>query len=909
MPDKEITNSAEYQIQAVWCSVDLSSGENRIEVFPKKVDAKAHYLITNEPSTLNGLYTGSAFEDWYVVDVAELFRILFPESPIVALDEMLPPESAGADNVSRLWNLWQRCNSKIDALPAWVLDTVGISCREMQEEGLSALFFRLSSRREGESRQWSRHFPRTVTKVERPQLPQLEDCAPLDPDFVASFQEEGGPMSNLVEGYEPRPGQIKMLKAVTEAFNEGRHLLAEAGTGVGKSLAYLLPSALWAKLNDVPVVVSTNTKNLQTQLVEKDLPAVMKMIAKLPSSMFASDKPLSAAVIKGRSNYICLKRLGQLIETDLFELDRSELRSFAQALCWAANTMDGDLDVLTGGANTDPAFVQHLVCSSEDCHGRACRHYTQCFIQKARERSLRANLIIANHSLVFTELDAEQPIAIPDHAQIVFDEAHNLEEAATKFFTREFSPAVVTRVLRRFHSKRGRALAGVLNQLQKRLDKSLICTEEPNRSDMALAISDATAAVDSIKEKSEALFEALYELLGKNNDPHRYAFTLPENAPPEALPEPPDAHWRRIRERHLAFNDSIGDLKAAASEISRIMDDEAAGQLKLSVSDTSELDSSVSLLDTLLHTASTVLAGCNSDYVFWVQNSAGPNKKKQFGEACAAPLNVGEFLAKYIYEKKSSVILSSATLSVGGRFNYIASRIGLDQVDPERIKVCIAPSPFDYLNQSAVLVPQYLPEPASSERSYVSELSDLIYELALKYDGRTICLFTSFEMLKNCARKLEERLKERDIHLLVHGESGSRNMLTREFRKGERTVLLGTQSFWEGVDVVGDALSCVVVARLPFTSPGDPVFSARCEQIERSGKSSFSELSLPSAVLKLRQGFGRLIRHRNDRGCVVIADTRIITKNYGAVFRNSLPCPSRKCPDEQTLLDSLILPK
>lgn len=948
MPENESAISTGYQIQVVWCSVDSSTGESRLEAYPKKKDASVRFLLTNEPSVLIPFYSGTDLTDWHIVDIAELFRILFPESSANSIDEMLPPgpqrspgsatlppqdiakhggkglAPSGAENaeapaarqsvsnlspssdVMRLWNLWQRCNSKIDALPAWILDTVGIACREGDEDGLAALFFRLASLRDGENRQWHKYFPRTVTKVERPQLPQLADCSALDPDEVASFLDEGGVMSTLVPDYEPRPGQIKMLKAVVEAFNNGKHLIAEAGTGVGKSLAYLLPAAMWAKLNDVPVVISTNTKNLQTQLVEKDLPAVLKMLATLPSDRFVSDKPLAAAVIKGRSNYICLKRLGQLVENGLFDLSRSDLRCFAQTLCWVANTFDGDLDSLTGGASIDPSFLQLLTCSSEECGGRACRHYAQCFIQKARERSLRANLIIANHSLVFTELDAEQPIAIPDHAQIIFDEAHNLEEAATKFFTHELSPGVVSKVLKRFNAKRGKTLTGVLNQLRKRYDKGVVCPTEPNHTLMGTALDSAFEAVDLLKVKSDELFESLYPLLGKNDDSHRFAFELPEDAPPEAMPEPADANWRLIRERHLNFNDAIARLKRASESVSAIIERDTRDQLNLVSNESGDLTSALSLLDALEKTANIVLSGCDKDYVFWVQNSFS-NKKNKFGEACAAPLNVSQFLSEYIYKKKSSVILSSATLSVGGRFNFIASRLGLDLIEKDRIQVCIAPSPFDYVRQSALLIPQFLPEPGATDRSYTDELSELICELAVKYGGRTICLFTSYDMLKRCARNIEAKLEKQNIHLLIHGESGSRNMITREFRKDGRTVLLGTQSFWEGVDVVGEALSCVVVARLPFASPGDPIVSARCEQIEQSGKSSFGELSLPSAVLRLRQGFGRLIRHRNDRGCVVIADTRIVTKSYGAVFRNSLPCPAKKCSDLETLLSSLII--
>ena len=898
----------EFQIQAVWCEPRKGGGAPAVSVWPKKQEAKRRYILTNLPEFVVPLFEGTSLDTWSIIDMAELHRLLFPESAAASLDDMIPPARRGITGAQRLWNLWLSCRARLDAMPPWVLDNVAVICQERDEPGLASLFALESSQRSGGGYKWLDFFPATVRKVERPALPPLEDCERLDPELAASFLGPGGALAKRVPGYEPRPGQIQMLKAVAEAFNTGRHLVAEAGTGIGKSLAYLLPAALWARQNDVPVVVSTNTKNLQTQLVEKDLPAVLGMLGDFHGGV--DDEPLKAAVIKGRGNYLCLRRLAQLIEGGQFELQRPELRLFAQTLCWAGLTQDGDLDALVGGASIDPAFISNITSSSDECAGRGCKYYRRCFVQKARERALRANLVVANHSLVFSEIGTESPVSLPIHAQVIFDEAHNLEEAATDFFTLEFSPSKLNALLKRLALKRGRKNSqGALFMLQRRLEKGAICPREPHKTLLEAALAKAMDAVADVRECGNVVFEKLHPLTGTDGTAVRYAFAPPpelaKGAPPPPPAPPPNAKWAAVREAQGAFRDAVNRLLKLLEAIEGVIaKSHAEDELDLAAGDTIDLVGARTALAEFRNTADQVLAGDDETYVHWVQHAFG---NAALGEACAAPINVGEFLAKNLFAKRQSVILCSATLSVGGRFDYIASRLGLDRIAPERLRVCTAPSPFDYLKQCALLMPSFLPEPEAQDRSYVTELSDLVVRLAEKYDGRTLCLFTSYRMLKECARLCEEALQERGIRLLVHGESGSRNFLTRVFRQGERCVLFGTQSFWEGVDVVGDALSCVVVARLPFASVGDPVFSARCEQIEKEGKSSFFMLSLPAAVLRLRQGFGRLIRHRNDRGCVVIADTRIVTKGYGRQFLNSLPCPLRKCPDATTLLDALIL--
>lgn len=883
------------QIQAVWR--ESGAAAPRVDVWPEKHDAERRFLFANSAGEVLSVFGGKPPDGWFVIDAVELYRLVFPESPAADLDGLLPAGPGEERDAKLLWKLWQKCETRLDAIPVWALEHIALILRELDCGDLAELLQYWASTLDTPetSRRWQDSFAHTVKRVERSSPPPVEDCTPLNVDDVASYLGEGGALARLVDGYEPRPGQIQMLRAVTAALNSGHHLVVEAGTGIGKSLAYLLPAALWAKLNDVPVVVSTNTKNLQSQLVEKDLPAVMRMMDE--AGAFPDSPPLAAAVIKGRSNYLCLRRFAQMMDGGEFDLPRPEMRMFASAIAWSVTTPDGDFDALTCSGAVDPSFVQQLSSSSEECAGRGCPYHGRCFIQKAREKSLRANLVVANHSLVFAELGAESPISLPAYSQIIFDEAHNLEEAATKYFTSELSPGEVSAVVRRIAQMRGRKSRGALHDLKKRFESGAVGVGR--EEELRPALDAAFGAVRRFTDASDSLFRALHKLVGAGESPRRYKFAPVDPCGPLPAPTP---EWGAARDAQVAFGDTLAKLRKSLEQVVSIVQGVDDGELNLAAGDVGDLSAAVGRLEELAATAEMVLGGADDSYVFWVQRSRAPGA---VGEALAAPIDVGEFIAKNLYDRKASVILCSATLSVAGSFNYAASRLGLGLVPPGRLDKCVAPSPFDYLGQCSLLVPAFLPEPVAQDRSYVGELTNLVLQLASEYKGRTLVLFTSYEMMAESAELIRAELEVRGLDLLVQGESGSRNRITRLFREDGGSVLYGTQSFWEGVDVVGEALSCVVVARLPFASPTDPVNSARCEEIDKAGGRSFFSYTVPMAVLKLRQGFGRLIRHRLDHGTVVVADTRLVTKGYGAAFRNSLPAPIRKCASIDEVLANL----
>lgn len=853
------------------------------------------FLVTNDAPSLASLVAGTRLGGANVVDALSLRRIAFPEQPEDAAES---PDAGGAEALERFW---LRCVQRLDAIPAWAHDTICLLCSNMDEPGLAALFahWAESLGGDGASHKWQDSFRPLPRRPEPRPLPTLADCSPLDADRAAAMLGEGGALAREVPGYEPRPGQIRMLRSVVQAFNDGKHLVAEAGTGIGKSLAYLLPAALWARLNDVPVVVSTNTKNLQAQLVEKDLPTVLKV---LEAAASPTEKPLAAAVIKGRSNYLCLRRFGQLLDGGFFDMARPELRMAASAIAWAATTPDGDFDAITSAGAVDAQFAQMLASGSEECQGRSCRLFSRCFVQKARARALAANLVIANHSLVFTELDSDLPVSLPPHAQVVFDEAHNLEEAATSHFTVEISAGEAAAVTRRLVQTRGKSRRGILPLLLKRI------------ADGSLTLRDVGEAASLVKEATDAALEfngaagklcrAFWKIPPENSQTLRYAFA--ENG--DGTGKIPDANplWQAADGRAGDLLGAAGRLKSALKKLAALLDDAVAeGELNLVSGESADLKAVAERIDDFIRNCEYVINGTDRESVFWIEKGRGA-AARDMGAAYAAPVNVGPYLAKSLFGRRSSVVLCSATLSVAGSFGFMASRLGLDLVEGERLSFCTAPSPFDYAKQCSLLVPEFLPSPLAPDHSYPKALCGVIMRAAEANGGRTMVLFTSYEMMRECAEIVRDGCERGGFQLLVQGESGSRNRMTRVFRRDGRCILFGAQSFWEGVDVMGEALSCVIVAKLPFASPGDPVVSARCERIDQGGGSSFAEYSVPLAVLKLRQGFGRLIRHRLDKGSVIVADTRIVTKGYGRTFLRSLPVAAVRCRTEEELEKGLV---
>ena len=868
----------------------------------------------------------AAFEDLAPEQSADIADILAvrafacPDAPLECAEQMFTDAEPSAEGLHRVWLHLEKCLLRF---PLWALETIELLLRDLGEKALARLFADLAHRVRQSGRNcggWTDTFAAENLRVERKHTPTHEDCSPLPLERVAAHLQPNGVFARLMPGYEPRPGQVEMLRTVTRAFNEGKHLLVEAGTGVGKSLAYLIPAAAWARLNDVTVVVSTNTRNLQSQLIEKDLPLVREAIRAEFGE--ADSQHLRVAVLKGRSNYLCLRQFAILLEYSQFELDRPELRLFTEAVAWAVRTPEGDLDSFAGAGRANASFLAKLASTGEECQGRSCRYFRRCFLQKARARALAAHLVIVNHALVFSDLQVDGGM-LPQYAQIIFDEAHNLEETATRHLSVEFTPHGLSQILNRLNRPRAKRGGGILEVLRNHLEKGAVTADSDVAETLRQHLRASRRAVEDIRTDARALFERMSRLLGDSKNAVRYrcapagAARSPTMLTGEAKAPP----VKRLVFRNGAFMPSAdlldeealaadretlrNSLLTAAERLTQLADllrRASAGELALYGDQAASVEGAVATLKSFIAAMHIVLDAQDPESVFWAE-PAGRFWQGQVG-LVAAPLKIAAALAERLYAKKTSVVFCSATLRVGGSFNYIGRRLGIDLIEAPRLITCVAESPFNYRTQCAALALTCLPEPTGADGgSYVEQLSGLMLDVFLKTRGRALGLFTSYEMMNSVSRLLEAPLNEAGIRLLVHGASGTRDQITRVFRSGAgASVLLGTHSFWEGVDVAGEALSCVVMARLPFTAVGDPIFEARCEQVEQSGGNSFRELSVPQAVIRFRQGFGRLIRTCTDRGMVIVADPRLITRNYGTTFCRSLPCPVQPIPDRNALL-------
>jgi len=871
----------------------------------------------------------AAFEDLApekradIADVMAVRAFAYPEAPLENAAQLFTDAAPSAEG---LHHIWQQLDRRLSRFPLWALETLELLLRDLGEKALARIFAHFANRVRQSGRNcgnWTDSFAAENLRVERKHTPTHADCSPLPLERVAAHLLPNGIFARLMPGYEPRPGQVEMLRTVARAFNEGKHLLVEAGTGVGKSLAYLIPAAAWARLNDIPVVVSTNTRNLQSQLIEKDLPLVREAIR---AEFGETDSQhLRVAVLKGRSNYLCLRQLALLLEYSQFELDRPELRLFTEAVAWAVRTPDGDLDAFAGAGRANAAFLAKLASTGEECQGRACRYFRRCFLQKARARALAAHMVIVNHALVFSDLQVDGGM-LPPYAQVVFDEAHNLEETATRHLSVEFTPHGLSQILNRLSRPRAKRGGGILEVLRNHLEKGAVTADGEAAETLRGHLRASRRAVEDIRTDARALFERMGQLLGGGKHAVRYRCAEAGAAlsPAMLIGEAPAPPLKRYVFRNSAFIPAADLLDeaavaadretlrnsflAAAERLTQLADAlrrASAGELALYGDQAASVEGAVATLKGLAAAMHVVLDAQDLESVFWAE-PAGRFWPGQVN-LIAAPLKIARALAERLYAKKTSVVFCSATLRVGGSFNYIGRRLGIDLIEPERLITCVAESPFDYRRQCAALALTCLPEPAGADGgSYVEQLSGLMLDVFLKTRGRALGLFTSYEMMNSVSRLLEAPLGEAGIRLLVHGASGTRDQITRVFRSADcPSVLLGTHSFWEGVDVAGEALSCVVMARLPFTAVGDPIFEARCEQIEQSGGSSFRELSVPQAVIRFRQGFGRLIRTCTDRGIVLIADPRLITRGYGTTFCRSLPCLVKPIPDRNALLEAV----
>jgi ATP-dependent DNA helicase DinG len=680
---------------------------------------------------------------------------------------------------------------------------------------------------------------------------------------------ETGAVARAHPRYEDRPSQRAMAARIASLYNSGGIGLLEAGTGVGKSLGYLVPALRWAARNGERTVVSTNTINLQEQLVGKDLPFLERAL---------DDQKVRFALLKGWRNYLCLARLehAESAETTLF--DDGLRDDVAQLAGWASRTADGSLSDLPTPPR--PEVWDEVAAEPDLCQRFQCKHFEKCFVFKARKKAAEADVIVVNHHLLLSDIAVrrasnnwEDAAVLPVYTRLVVDEGHHLEDAAAN----HLGVTVTRRGLQRLFGRLERRGRGLLPALVTRLNSM--------RDLMSVASVDLVEerlmpAVQTARDKSTMLFDLLDTLLDTSGG--------------QVLRLTDDFASHRAWDAGLgiALQDTVGELALLRDGLQMVREriessaklDEATAPLLAEIrAVTRRLESAGDAL------RETLMPPRGAKTVRWLENKG--RGRERAVSATSVPLDLAPILRDDLFRRVKTTIVTSATLATDGDFSFLRTRLGLDEDDVEPA-TAVFQSPFHFDIQALLAIPTDAPAPNTEAVRHTSFVLDVVLDVAEASDGGLFVLFTSHKDVRLIAAELRARGFERRWPLLVHGES-SRDSLLERFRATNGSVLLGTASFWEGVDVPGDALRGLVIAKLPFKVPTEPLTAAHCEAIEAAGGDAFAEYMLPHAALRLKQGFGRLIRTSTDSGVVVIADSRVIRMGYGRELLRVLPPAKR----------------
>jgi len=655
------------------------------------------------------------------------------------------------------------------------------------------------------------HVSRTAAAAARARVQREEEAANTEqgPEAAAdsrpSMEQVFGPggflEKSMFGGYEHRPAQLEMAEVVDDAFAKHHHAIVEAGTGTGKTLAYLLPAICSGRR----VVISTATKSLQEQLYQKDIPFLQKHFA----------PQLKVAVMKGRSNFLCLTKVHAMADQPMLR-GLEEVDAFRRIREWSKLTETGDRAELTFLPD-DSELWSRIDARRDTCTGQKCPEFQRCFVTQMHARAKDAELIIVNHHLFFADLALKQDdfgSILPEYSAVVFDEAHEMEDVASDYFGRQISNF-------RFE------------EIARDADQAMRVTHQGTPT--------LLRRTQRIREKSRSFFDVFPPRDG------RFPFSRAERqAFLEQNREPYDALMNSLK----AMETEFGALTQKPEELLRV------------ARRSFELRQELAFL----------FESNEKNYVYWYER----RNKGVF--LAATPIDVSQILRERLFEKFDTVILTSATLTVAGRFEYIRQRMGLDHAKENAL-----PPEFDYQEQALLYLPQKMPD--VRDASFAPKAADEIAQLLEITDGRAFCLFTSYSQMNDLFERLRNRL---DFPLLLQG-TAPRSTLLERFKNTPNSVLFATASFWQGVDVPGDQLSCVIVDRLPFAVPSDPIVAARVKALQEDGRNPFAEFQVPQAVLSLKQGFGRLIRSKTDRGVLALLDTRIQRMPYGKIFLESLP--------------------
>jgi DNA polymerase-3 subunit epsilon/ATP-dependent DNA helicase DinG len=765
----------------------------------------------------------------------------------------------------------------------WTLADFWRDVREARERGTfnTSIGAALKGRRTTDGRRRVANVSSVVRRQEQLDAKPLkakEHPEPLNVETVAKTLGPDGPFAKQFENYEARPQQIQMLRKVTETFNEGGVVFIEAGTGTGKSLAYLIPAMMWAIQNGERVVISTNTINLQEQLADKDVPAVIDILA---ASGAGAGR---AAVMKGKGRYLCQLRLKDLQRIGPKSLD--EARVLTKILIWLPNTLTGDADELFIPSPGERAVFQHLSAQNPACNMNTCSA-TDCYFYQARRVAESSHVVIVNHALLLADIAVENR-ALPEYKRLVIDEGHHLESAATESLTYRIDRDEVGRVLGDLGrstattGERGRRASGLLSEIASRARQSLSVEKS---GAVEVVTNQATEAAANVYSLSTSFFDLLMDFfadevseMGEYSQRVRLTKAVRNRT-----------GWGQVE---LAGDNFCKAFNALTKHLDTLF--KGLGELSEVIADADllqgRLNGAIRFCTEASEQLSKMITKPHDESIYWAEienrrfsgRSSGPKLSLN-----VAPLRVGPLMEKFIWHAKDSVVLTSATMRTANSnareasFDYVKDRLSAHAADTLAVG-----SPFDYKASTLVYLVSDIPEP--NQQGYQQWVEKGLIELFRASQGRGLALFTSNASLRATGRSIAPELIKDDIIVYEQGDGTSRRVMLEQFKSADKAVLLGTRSFWEGVDIQGDKLSALAILKLPFDVPTDPIFSARSETFSNS----FSDYSVPETVLKFRQGFGRLIRSKTDRGVVAIFDRRLISKNYGAAFLAALPGPT-----------------
>lgn len=681
---------------------------------------------------------------------------------------------------------------------------------------------------------------------------------------IENYFAKDGILAKEIKGFEYREEQEEMAQYIQDAINEDRKIIVEAGTGTGKTLAYLIPSIKWAVTNKKKVIIATNTINLQEQLLLKDIPLAKSIIK----------DEFSYVLVKGRNNYVCKRLfnelvLGKSIDIETFSMEAREQIEYI--LKWGNKTKTGDKAELPFEVYPD---VWELVQSTTElCLGKKCPYRKECFYMKTRMEKMEADILISNHHVFFADLNVRaetdfdsEYLILPRYDMVIFDEAHNVESVARSYFSVEVSKISFTRLLNRIYQKKNK----------KKKEKSALIRVEDTVDEKNLEDSEQYIyLLNTLKEEISILqnigdeyFDEIRKIYETNTEaPIKKSLNNFEMTKSRFL--------ENLREKKDIFQGKLADFLNLMMSFNNVIDEE-----KDKNPEVTNFNNHLKMFKAYIDSFKFINSFEDDNYIYWLDI----NSKRTNVVLTATPLNIAQKLSTVLFDNLDRLVFASATIVVNGNFDYFKKSLGLDEEDCIE---AIIKSPFDYDEQMSVYIPSDIQD-SENINAFVSDASKFILNILLKTNGKAFILFTSYTMLNQIYYSISKKLKDKGFEVFLHGDK-PRSQIIKEFKEAENPILFGTTSFWEGVDVQGENLSNVIITKLPFLVPTDPVVSAISKKIEEDGGNSFMDFQLPEAIIKFKQGVGRLIRKKTDSGNIFILDNRILKKRYGSLFINALP--------------------